>query len=99
MVTLTSPDAGQTEWRYDVAGKLGAKETAQLRAQKKLINYTYDVNRLTTIDYPDSVGVTYQYGAKRSDLTDVEKAKNLKSGVPNVDPTFHPYNKPTKPNP
>ena len=34
MVLLKSPDAGQTEWRYDLSGRLGAKETANLRDKK-----------------------------------------------------------------
>jgi RHS repeat-associated protein len=63
MVKLVSLDAGQTEWRYDVAGKLGAKETANLRAQGKVITYGYDINRLKTITYPTSLPVTYSYGA------------------------------------
>jgi RHS repeat-associated protein len=63
MVKLVSADAGQTEWRYDVGGKLGAKETANLRAQAKVITYGYDINRLKTITYPTSLPVTYSYGA------------------------------------
>src|SRR5690606_2324312 len=33
MVELDSPDMGLTEWRYDLAGNLAAKQTARLRAQ------------------------------------------------------------------
>jgi RHS repeat-associated protein len=63
MVTLASPDAGRTEYLYGVNGLLGAKETANLRASNKLIKYQYDHGRLTVIDHPDSLDVTYVYGA------------------------------------
>ena len=62
MVKLVSKDAGQTEWRYDTAGRLGAKETANLRASTQLIKFGYELNRLKTITYPKTPQVTYTYG-------------------------------------
>lgn len=63
MVRLTSPDQGETEWRYDLVGNLRVKETARLRAANQLIRYEYDFNRLRRIDYPGAeVDVTYEYG-------------------------------------
>ena len=62
MVTLTSPDAGRTEYLYGVNGLLGAKETANLRAASKLTKYTYDHGRLTVIDHPNDIDVVYTYG-------------------------------------
>jgi len=41
MVELVSPDAGRTEWRYDLAGNVRAKQTAELAARGKLIRYEY----------------------------------------------------------
>ena len=77
MVLLKSPDAGQTEWRYDLSGRLGAKETANLRDKNLLVNYTYEFNRLKTIAYPPKTAfpaatglVTYTYGT------------NLQAGLP-----------------
>src|SRR5262249_39246012 len=71
MVFLMSPDSGQTEWRYDLSGRLGAKETANLRAAKQLVKYTYEFNRLKTIVYPPATAfqgatglVTSTYGTK-----------------------------------
>ena len=61
-VTLSSPDAGRTEWRYELGGNLGAKETAALRAKNKLIRYEYDFGRLKKVDYPDMVDAVYTYG-------------------------------------
>jgi RHS repeat-associated protein len=61
-VSLTSPDAGRTEWRYDLSGNIAAKETANLRAAKQLIQYNYDFNRLEGITYPTSAPVTFVYG-------------------------------------
>ncbi|WP_437974390.1 SpvB/TcaC N-terminal domain-containing protein [Sorangium sp. So ce295] len=65
MVTLTSPDMGRTEWRYDRSGNVGARQTAKLAAESagKLIRYEYDFNRLRRVNYPDSTDVTYVYGA------------------------------------
>ncbi|CAN97153.1 RhsA protein precursor [Sorangium cellulosum So ce56] len=65
MVTLTSPDMGRTEWRYDRSGNVGARQTAKLLAEgaNKLIRYEYDYNRLRRVNYPDSTDVTYVYGA------------------------------------
>ncbi|HMA96097.1 MAG TPA: toxin TcdB middle/N-terminal domain-containing protein [Polyangiaceae bacterium] len=63
MVALTSPDTGRTEWSYDLAGNLVAKETARLRAAGQKVVYEYDYNRLTRIDYPGTqTDVSYEYG-------------------------------------
>jgi YD repeat-containing protein len=66
MVALTSPDAGKTEYLYDLNGNLGAKQTAVLAAQSKFIKYEYEPssNRLTKINYPTMTDVTYVYGSK-----------------------------------
>ncbi|WP_438006556.1 hypothetical protein WME89_49635 [Sorangium sp. So ce321] len=42
MVELVSPDAGRTEWRYDLVGNLRAKQTAELALRGQLIRYEYD---------------------------------------------------------
>ncbi|WP_437646302.1 hypothetical protein [Sorangium sp. So ce362] len=62
MVALVSPDAGRTEWRYDLAGNLRAKQTAELALRGQLIRYEYDHNRLWKIDYPVTQDVVYTYG-------------------------------------
>ncbi|MGK4002229.1 toxin TcdB middle/N-terminal domain-containing protein [Sorangium sp. So ce1036] len=64
MVALTSPDMGRTEWRYDLSGNVGARQTAKLRDESadKVIRYEYEHNRLARVDYPDSPDVTYTYG-------------------------------------
>ncbi|WP_437646447.1 SpvB/TcaC N-terminal domain-containing protein [Sorangium sp. So ce362] len=62
MVALVSPDAGRTEWRYDLAGNLRAKQTAELSLRGHLIRYEYDHNRLWKIDYPVTQDVVYTYG-------------------------------------
>jgi len=63
MVALTSPDAGRTEWRYDRAGNAAVKETPNLRAAGRIINYVYSADRLEGIVYPTSAPVTFVYGA------------------------------------
>ncbi|HEU4730906.1 MAG TPA: SpvB/TcaC N-terminal domain-containing protein [Kofleriaceae bacterium] len=62
MIAVTSPDAGRTEMRYDPTGTLGAKQTANLRAQGELIHYLYTYDRLEQIVYPDRPPVRYMYG-------------------------------------
>ncbi|KYF65962.1 hypothetical protein BE15_03880 [Sorangium cellulosum] len=52
MVELVSPDAGRTGWRYDLAGNLRGKQTAELALGGQLIRYEYDFDRLRKIDYP-----------------------------------------------
>jgi RHS repeat-associated protein len=64
MVTLSSPDAGLTQYRYATTGNLGAKQTANLRALNQAIQYQYDANRLKAIVYPTTTAVTYAYGAQ-----------------------------------
>ena len=58
MVALTSADAGLTEWRYDRAGNAAVRETPNLRAVGKLINYVYNKDRLERVDYPTSAPVS-----------------------------------------
>ncbi|MFF9851012.1 SpvB/TcaC N-terminal domain-containing protein [Streptomyces litmocidini] len=62
---LDSPDAGRTETRYDLAGNITAKTTANLRATDQTIEYDYDYSRLKAVRYPRFPGndVTYSYGA------------------------------------
>ncbi|HBY96539.1 MAG TPA: sugar-binding protein [Chloroflexi bacterium] len=63
--SIDSPDAGKTEFIYDLASNLVARITPNLRAEGRQITYDYDFNRLTTITYPDFPGnsVSYTYGA------------------------------------
>ncbi|MFG2999081.1 SpvB/TcaC N-terminal domain-containing protein [Streptomyces sp. NPDC048340] len=60
-----SPDAGRTETRYDLAGNITAKTTANLLAVGRTVEYDYDHSRLKSIRYPTFPGnnVTYAYGA------------------------------------
>jgi YD repeat-containing protein len=55
-VVLDNPDLGRTELRYDPAGNLKAKITANLAALGQQIRYLYTFNRLDRIDYPQSSG-------------------------------------------
>ena len=63
MVSLTSPDAGQTEYRFDLGGNLREKQTPNLRGQSRFITYAYDFHRQKTITYPTLPQVSYTYGA------------------------------------
>ncbi|OQP61922.1 hypothetical protein A3860_29955 [Niastella vici] len=66
--SVTHPDAGLTTFEYDAAGNLLKKVTAQIRQQiatNGAIQYQYDYDRLTGIDYPRNYQnkVKYTYGA------------------------------------
>ena len=62
--TRIHPDAGQTNYLYDLAGNLTQLETADLIKDKLAIQYTYDFERLTDITYPQNTenNVKYTYG-------------------------------------
>jgi RHS repeat-associated protein len=62
---IDSPDAGKTETVYDLASNPIKKITANLKAQGKAIEYTYDFTHLIEIRYPNFSGnnVTYTYGS------------------------------------
>ncbi|MFB7516554.1 SpvB/TcaC N-terminal domain-containing protein [Streptomyces sp. NPDC056144] len=64
-ISFESPDAGRSETRYDLAGNVTSKITANLRAAQKAVAYEYDYSRLKAIRYPTfpENDVTYVYGA------------------------------------
>ena len=59
------PDAGTTNYKYDLAGNLVEKTTANLQSGGAGIKYTYDRERLVKITYPINPqnNVTFTYGA------------------------------------
>ncbi|WP_436791207.1 SpvB/TcaC N-terminal domain-containing protein [Yinghuangia sp. YIM S10712] len=61
---VTNPDTGPTRTVYDLAGNPIRTSTANLAAIGKAVEYVYDFNRLTDIDYPvfDANDVHYTYG-------------------------------------
>ena len=59
---ITNPDTGRTEYGYDANGNMTSKLTANYNRGKE-IKYSYLFNRLTGINYPNSTGVAYEYGA------------------------------------
>lgn len=70
-LSVQHPDAGLTEYKYDLAGNLLQKISAQLRKQIPqggAIKYAYDFERITDIDYPIQYQnkVSYGYGAPGS---------------------------------
>ncbi|MBI3184179.1 MAG: hypothetical protein HYZ28_18760 [Myxococcales bacterium] len=60
---LDNPDTGLTRFTFDDAGNLTAKEDAKLRAVGAKIEYEYNFNRLSKVDYPQSDDVQFTYGA------------------------------------
>ncbi|UWQ09737.1 SpvB/TcaC N-terminal domain-containing protein [Aliiroseovarius crassostreae] len=64
-IAIDSPDMGLTEFTYDPASNLIAKQTANLAAAGSEITYQYDFNRLMGVTYPEFTGnnIAYTYGA------------------------------------
>lgn len=58
------PDAGITQYSYDLAGNLTELVTANLATEGGVITYNYDFERLTEITYPQNPenNVKYTYG-------------------------------------
>ena len=63
-VTLTSPDAGRTDYVFDTASNLTQKITANLKAAGQAVNYSYQYNRLASVAYPKfpANNAAYTYG-------------------------------------
>ena len=61
-IVIDNPDAGRTELRYDPAGNLGAKITANLAARGQQIRFHRHYHRLTRISYPEKVDTLFTYG-------------------------------------
>lgn len=66
-LSILHPDAGLTEYSYDLAGNLLQKITPQIRKQVPkggAIQYAYDHERIISIDYPIQYQnkVSYSYG-------------------------------------
>lgn len=62
-LSTTTPDGGLVTFGYDPEGKQISKVTANLQALNQRIHYTYQLDRLTGIDYPGTTpDVTYTYG-------------------------------------
>ncbi|GAA2811363.1 hypothetical protein GCM10019017_66510 [Streptomyces showdoensis] len=64
-VSFESPDAGRSETRYDLAGNVTSKTTANLRAVGGAVEYDYEYSRLKAVRYPTfpANDVSYVYGA------------------------------------
>ena len=61
-ISVSTPDGGRTEYRYDAAGNLVGKVDENLRGRSQEISYHYNYNRLQRIVYPERAPTTYSYG-------------------------------------
>lgn len=79
---IDNPDSGRTETRYDLAGNVTERVTANLRASNKAIQYDYEFNRLAAIRYPTFSGnnVTYTYGAPGAPENGADRVVAVKDG-------------------
>jgi RHS repeat-associated protein len=61
--TLQNPDIGLRQHVFDLMGNQIALIEPNHRLLNTQVRYTYDRNRLASIDYPSKPDVTYEYGA------------------------------------
>ncbi|NOQ25414.1 MAG: hypothetical protein GQ564_08625, partial [Bacteroidales bacterium] len=68
-VSRDHPDAGLTEYTYDLSGNMLNQTTANLRKEKMEITYEYDYSRLSNINYPQNPenNVRFEYGESGED--------------------------------
>nr|MCR5569026.1 hypothetical protein [Paludibacteraceae bacterium] len=81
-LSVGHPSAGLTTFKYDVAGNVLEKETENLRAEKKKIEYSYEKNRLKRVTYPNHPenNVTYTYGGVNADFNRVGRVALVEDG-------------------
>lgn len=72
-IGIDNPDRGLQEFSYDLAGNLIGKVDANLKANSQAIQYAYEFNRLSKIDYPTSTDVEFAYGAVGASNNRVER--------------------------
>ncbi|MBO9202430.1 MULTISPECIES: SpvB/TcaC N-terminal domain-containing protein [Niastella] len=53
-IRRTHPDEGATLFSFDLAGNVTKRVTANLQKENMAINYGYDFNRITDINYPQN---------------------------------------------
>ncbi|MFC4122900.1 SpvB/TcaC N-terminal domain-containing protein [Nonomuraea zeae] len=75
--SATIPDGGTTRWAYDLAGNVIKKTN---RAEVK---YTYDFDRLTSVDYPVFTGndVSYTYGGSGAAANGAGRIVKIEDGA------------------
>lgn len=79
-LSVKHPDAGFTKFEYDLASNLRKKTTEQIRKEIPAgggIEYSYDYERLTDIDYPRQYQnkVKYTYGSASDTTTSFGKLR------------------------
>ncbi|HBV14810.1 RHS repeat-associated core domain-containing protein [Chryseobacterium carnipullorum] len=69
-IRKTEPDAGESGFEYDMTGKLITSYNPVLQSIGKKIQYTYNFDQLTEVNYPDH-SVHFEYGQQ----TGIEEEK------------------------
>ncbi len=77
------PASGTSNFVYDGVGNLLSKQTANLLAESKTINYAYDYNRLTAITYPNHPenNVKFTYGNANASFNSVGRLMLQEDGT------------------
>jgi RHS repeat-associated protein len=75
--SINNPDSGLVEYGYDTAGNMIWKIDNNLRKQGRQIDYVYQYNRLTRVEFPESPPVAYHYGTSDTQYTQFNQAGRL----------------------
>jgi RHS repeat-associated protein len=74
--SVDNRDTGKTEFRYDAAGNLTDRITANLRLRNQSIHYVYKLNRLERVEYPDSTPIRFFYGTSGNDTNRIVRIED-----------------------
>jgi RHS repeat-associated protein len=77
-VAMESGDIGRKEYVYDRYGNLAYETDSVLRGKGQKIRYEYDdLDRLVTIDYPESGDTVYEYGEDGAEDGTANRIRNV----------------------
>jgi RHS repeat-associated protein len=95
---VDSPDAGETEVDYDLAGNQIKKITAKLAADHLAIEYDYDFTRIKAVRYPvfPANNVSYTYGAPGAPANAAGRITHITDGAGQLSREYGPLGEVTK---
>ncbi|MET9736101.1 SpvB/TcaC N-terminal domain-containing protein [Streptomyces sp. NPDC006458] len=89
---IDSPDAGRSSTVYDPAGNVIRTISANLAARDEAIEYTYDFDRLESVDYPvfTDNDVRYTYGGPDAEHNAVGRVTRIEDAAGEVTRSYGP---------
>jgi len=86
-----TPDGGLVEFQFDGASNMIVQTTPNLRAKNQKINYSYDIDRLVAITYPEGTpNVAYTYGGPGAPGNTAGRVTTIADGARTQQLTYDP---------